>query len=122
MRAGADQHVGDLQRLLARVGLGDEQRVGVHTKLLGVVRVERVLGVDESGDPAGLLGAGDRMQRHRGLARGLRAVDLDDAAAWQPADAERHVQRDRAGRDHFHRHPGLVTEPHDRPLPNCRSI
>ena len=28
-RAGADQHVGDLQRLLAGVGLGDQQGVGV---------------------------------------------------------------------------------------------
>src|SRR5215470_4144116 len=68
-RAGADQHVGDFQRLLARVGLGDEQRVGVYAKLLGVVRIERVLGVDESGDPARLLHAGGRMQRHGGVMR-----------------------------------------------------
>ena len=35
-RAGADQHVGDLERLLAGVGLGDEQRVGVDAERLGV--------------------------------------------------------------------------------------
>ena len=51
-RAGADQHVGDLERLLAGVGLGDEQRVGVDAEGLRVVGVERVLGVDERGDAA----------------------------------------------------------------------
>ena len=33
-RAGADQHVGDLQRLLTGVGLGYQQRVGVHPSFL----------------------------------------------------------------------------------------
>src|SRR4051794_4427696 len=41
--AGADQHVGDLERLLPRVRLGDEQGVGVDTEGLGVLGVERVL-------------------------------------------------------------------------------
>ena len=113
-RAGADQHVGDFQRLLAGVGLGDEQPVGVHPELLGVLRVERVLGVDEGGDPAGLLCVGGRVQRHGGLPAALRPVDLDDPAAGYAADAERDVQRDRPGRDHLDRCPGLVTEPHDR--------
>ena len=94
--AGADQHVGDLERLLAGVGLRDQQRVGVDAELLGVLRVERVLGVDERRDAAGGLRVGDRVQGHRRLAGGLRAVDLDDAAARQAADAERDVERDRA--------------------------
>ena len=34
MRAGPDEHVRDLQRLLARVGLGNQQRVGVDAELL----------------------------------------------------------------------------------------
>jgi recombination protein RecA len=45
-RAGADQHVGDLERLLPGVGLGDQERVGVDPEGLGVLGVERVLGVD----------------------------------------------------------------------------
>src|SRR5215831_19054006 len=113
-RGGADQHVGDLQRLLAGVGLGDEQPIGVHAQLPGVVRVERVLGVDEGGDPAGLLRACGRVQGHRCLPASFRAVYLDDPAAGEAADAERDVQRDRPGRDHLDRRPGLVTEPHDR--------
>jgi len=50
--AGPDQHVRDLQRLLAGVRLGHKQRVGVAAELLGVVRVQRVLGVDEGRDAA----------------------------------------------------------------------
>ncbi len=51
-RVGADQGVGDLQRLLARVGLRDDQIVDVDAELAGVDRIERMLGVDEGGDTA----------------------------------------------------------------------
>ena len=50
------------------------------------------------------------------LPRGLRAVDLDDPAARQAADAERDVERDRAGGDDLDRRAGLVAEAHDRAL------
>ena len=66
-RAGADQHVGDLERLLTGVGLADQQRVGVDADGAGVLGVERVLGVDERGDAAGGLGVGHRVQGHRRL-------------------------------------------------------
>ena len=123
-RARAHQHVGDLERLLAGVRLRDQQVVDVDAELLGVVRVERVLGVDEGGDAAELLRLGDDLQRQRGLAGGFRAVDLDDAAARQAADAERDVER-RASRSRPPRcrrwprcSPSRMTEP----LPNCFSI
>ena len=51
-RRRAHQHVGDLERLLAGVRLGDEQLVDVHAELARVRGVERVLGVDERGDAA----------------------------------------------------------------------
>ena len=73
---GAHQRLGDLQRLLARVRLGDQQLVDVDAELLGVDRVERVLGVDEGGDAAQLLRLRDHVQGQRGLAGGLRPVDL----------------------------------------------
>ena len=98
-RAGAHQHVGDLQRLLAGVRLRDQQVVDVDAELLGVARIERVLGVDERGGAAAALHLGDHLQRQRGLAGGLRAVDLHHAAARQAADAERDVQPQRAGGD-----------------------
>ena len=62
------------------------------------------------------LGVGDRVQRHRGLTGGLRAVDLHDPATREPADAERDIERDRPGGDHLDRGPGLVAETHHRAL------
>src|SRR5579875_3136463 len=112
----ADEHVGDLQRLLPGVRLGDEQRVGVHAELLGVLGVERVLGVDERGDPPGLLRVRDGMQRHRRFPGGFRAVYLHDAPAREAAEAERDVQRDRPGGDHLDGDMPLLAEPNDRAL------
>ena len=63
-------------------------------------------------------------ERERGLAGRFRAVDLDHAAARQPADAERHVEAERAGGDHLdvasrrRASPIFMIEP----LPNCFSI
>jgi hypothetical protein len=51
-----------------------------------------VFGVDEGAGAADLLHLRDDLQRQRGLARRLGAVDLDHAAARQPADAERDVE------------------------------
>ena len=115
-RAGADQHVGDLERLLTGVGLGDQQRVGVDAEGLGVVGVERVLGVDEGDDAAGRLGAGHRVEGDRRLSGGLRTIDLHDPAARQPAQAEGHVEGDRPRGDHLERGTRLVAQSHDRAL------
>src|SRR6185369_2280867 len=60
--------------------------------------IERVLGIHERSSATGALRFSDDLQRQRGFARGFRAVDLDDAAARQSADAERDVQSERAGR------------------------
>jgi len=49
-------------------GWAHQQGVRVDAELLRVVGVERVLGIDEGCDAAGLLGAGHRMQCDRGLA------------------------------------------------------
>ncbi len=114
--AGADEHVGDLQRLLPGIGLGHQQRVGVDAERLGVLRVERVLGVDVGGDAAARLRVGHRVQSNRRLAAGLRAEDLYDPAAGQAADAERDVQRDRPGGYHPYRRPRLISKAHDRAL------
>jgi hypothetical protein len=50
------------------------------------------------------------------LAAGLRAVDLDHPPAWQAADAERDVERDRAGRDDLDRRANVVAQAHDGTL------
>ena len=116
-RAGADQRLGDFERLLAVVGLRDQQVVDIDAELAARSRIERVLDVDERRHAAGLLRLGDDVQRERRLARRFRAEDLDDAAARQSADAEREVERDRSGGDGRDRHDGvLLAEAHDRAL------
>src|SRR5688572_5338440 len=100
-RAGAHQHVRDFQRLLAGIRLRHQQFRHVDAELRGVHRIERVLGIHERCSAADALRLGDDLQGERGFARGLRAVDLDDAAARQPADAERNVQPERAGGHRF---------------------
>ena len=107
----------DLERLLARVGLGDQEIVQVDAELAGIDRIERMLRVDEGADAALLLGLGDGVQGQRRLARRFRPVDLDDAAAGQTADAERDVEAERTRRDGFDFHRLLaLAEPHDRAL------
>ncbi len=75
-----------------------------------------MLGVDERGDATGGLGVGHRMQSHGGLSRTLGAVDLDDPAAREAADAQRDVQGYGSGGDHLDRRGGALTEAHDRAL------
>ena len=114
--SGADQHVGDLERLLPGVGLRDEHGVDVDAELAGVLGVERVLGVDERRDAARPLRVRDGVQGERGLAGRLRAVDLDDATAGQPADAEGDVERDGPGGDDLDRRALVAAEAHHRAL------
>ncbi len=115
-RARPDQHVGDLECLLTAVGLGHQQRVGVDAELLGVLRVERVLGVNEGSDATAALRVGDRVQRHGRLTGRLRAKDLHNPPAREATEPQRHIERDRAARDDLDWCAPLVTEPHHRTL------
>ena len=108
---GADHHVGDLEGLLAAVGLVEQQFVEVYPQLLGVGGVHRVLGVDEEGGAAGLLGVGDDGEAEGGLARAFRAEDFDDAAAGESFPAEGQVEAEGAGRDPLNVHLGVAAEP-----------
>ena len=111
-RARFDEHVGDLQRLLTGVRLRDDEIVRVHAELARVLRVQCVLRVDERSDATGRLGVGHGVERHGGLTRGLRAVDLHDATPGEPTDAECHVERESAGGDDLDRRPGVIPQPH----------
>ncbi len=113
---GADQHVHDLQGLLTVVRLGQDQVVDVDAELLRVLGVEGVLRVHERDLAPGLLRVRHRVQGQGRLARGLGAVDLDDAAARQAADAECHVERGRPGRDDLDGLLRPVAHAHDRAL------
>ena len=69
--ARADERLGDLERLLAGVGLADEELVDVDAAGPGVARIEGVLDVDEGGDAAARLGLGEDVLADGGLARRL---------------------------------------------------
>ena len=113
--AGADQGFDDLKRLLAVVGLRDEQVVGVYAELFGVGGVEGVLGVDEGGEAAGLLGLGDDLEGDGGFTGAFRAEYLDDAATGNAADAEGGVEGDGTGGDDGDGTDGFLgAEAHDR--------
>jgi hypothetical protein len=100
--ARAQQHVDDLEGLLAGVGLRDEQVLHPDPQPAGVPDVEGVLGVDEGGDAAGLLHLGHGVKRQGRLAARLRPVDLDDPPARVAADAQRQVEARRAAGEGLH--------------------
>ena len=117
------EQLGDLERLLAGVGLRDEEVVDVDADLARVLRVHRVLGVDEGADAAAALRLGDHVVDERRLARatpGRRSRRCGRAAA------RRCRARGRATSDPVEIAPIgtwawsliFMTEP----LPNCRSI
>src|SRR5262245_33622644 len=115
--ARANQHLDDLERLLAVVGLRDEEVVDVDAQFLRVDRIERVLGVDKRRQAAQFLRFGDHLQRQRRLARRFRPEDFDDTPARQAADPEGEVDGDGAGRNRVDRLNGaLLAEAHDRTL------
>src|SRR5450755_3900010 len=98
-RAGAHEHVGDLERLFAIVRLRYQQVIDLDAEFFRINRVERMLRIDERRGAAMCLCRGDDRKRQRGLARGLWPIDLDDAATRDAADAERNIQAQRAGRN-----------------------
>ena len=116
-RARTHQRVGDLERLLAGVGLGNEEIVEVDAELARIDGIERMFGVDEGANAALFLRFRDHMQRQRRLARGFGPVNLDDPTARQAADAERDVEPERSGRHRLDLDRLLIlAEAHDRAL------
>ena len=90
--AGADEGFGNLQSLFAAIRLRNQQVIDIDAQLFGVGGVEGVLRVDKGRQAAGLLRLGNDLQRDGGLARGLRAENLNDAAAGNAAHAQSGVE------------------------------
>src|SRR6185312_1009861 len=76
----------------------DQEIVDIDPELARIAGIERVLGVDKGAGAAVFLCFRDDMQGERGLPRAFRPVNLDYPPARQPADAERDVEAERAGR------------------------
>ena len=111
--AGADQRLGDLQRLLTGVRLADVEVVNVHADLAGVDRIHGVLNINEAADAALFLGFGNYMQTEGRLARTLRAIDFDDSALGHASDAECDVDTEAAGWNCFDLQTGGIAQLHD---------
>ena len=112
-RAAADEHFRYFERLLAVIGLRNEQIIGVDAQRLRVNGIERVLRVDERRFAARLLRGGYDVQRQRRFAGGFRPVYLYYPAAGHTADSERQIETQRAGGNGFYVHLGLVAQSHN---------
>ena len=115
-RTGADQGLGDLQRLLTGIGLRDEQVLHVHTALGGVGGIEGVLHVDEGGDTAAFLGLGDDVLGDGGLASAFGAIYLGDPASGDPSHAEGAVEGQGTGGDDLYLEVSGLSQAHDRTI------
>ena len=108
-RAGTYQHVGDVERLFAVIGLGNEQFVGLDAEAGRIGDIQSVFRVDEGGHAALLLAFRDDVERERRLARGF-------AAARHAADTKRQIEADGTGGDDGHMNVRPVGQLHDRAL------
>ena len=104
--AGAHQDLRDLERLLAGIGLRDEEIVDVHAQLLRVLDVEGVLRVDVGRRAPEPLRIRHHVKRQRGLAARFRAEDLGHPAPGNAAHADGGVQVDGTRADRVHSDPG----------------
>ena len=62
-RTGAHQHVGDFQRLLTRVWLGNVEIIDIDTQFTGVLWIQSVFRIDKGTGSALPLGLGDNTER-----------------------------------------------------------
>jgi predicted Zn-dependent protease len=92
-----------VERLLARVRLGDEQVVGVDAQRLGVRGVHRVLGVDVGGLAAGLLEQGRAGEAVLYLEEQLRLLPSDSVSRKMLSDLEGGKPFTNGERARFHR-------------------
>src|SRR3546814_1380748 len=107
----------DLERLLPRGGLRDDEVIDIDAELLGIDRIEGMLGIHESRGAALLLSFSHRVQCERRLARAFRPVDLDDAAARETADPQGDIEPKRAGRQCPDLDRTAAAQTHGRRLP-----
>ncbi len=76
-----------------------------------------MLRINEGRGAAHLLRLGHHLQGQRRLTGGFRAIDFDNAAAWQAPDTQGHVQPDGTGGNRFDiAHRAGIAHAHDRSL------
>ena len=112
------QGLGNLQGLFAGIGLRHQKIIGLHPKFSGIGKIERMFGVHKGRRAAGLLRLRNRMETQRRLSRRFRAKNFHHSTAGQSPDPQRHVQRQRPGRDDLNVVKHVTrSEFHDRAFP-----
>ena len=116
-RPGPHKRVRNLKRLLARIGLRDQQLVNVYAKFFSILRVKRMLRINKGTDATGFLLFCNAVQCQRGLTGRLWPINFDDTPHWQAANAKRDIKAKRASRAR----PNILDCPfgaqlHDRPF------
>ena len=116
--ARSNQRLRDLQRLLPRIGLRDQEVLDIHAELGGVSYVQGMFDIHERREAATALGVGDHVEGESRLPRRLRPEDLGHPPPWNPADAGGVVETERPGGDRENIQLGTIgTKPHDGALP-----
>ena len=115
--AGTNHGLGNFQSLLTVIRLRNVEIVNIHTDILCIYRIQRMLCVNEAGNAAALLYLCNHVECYRGFTTGLRSVDLNDTALRHTAKAQRDIQTDGTGRNGFNIHIGAgIAQFHDRAL------
>ena len=97
-RARTHQCIGDLERLLARIGLGNQEIININAQLFGIGRIQRMLGINNRTGAPGLLRFSNNMQSQCGFTGTFRPVNFCNTPTGQPANAKANIQADRACR------------------------
>ncbi len=87
----AHQRVYNLQRLLTRVRLGNQQILGVNAAVCGIRAVHRVFSVNKGCIATRPLGTGNDVLAERRLTRSLGAIDLRNTPSRYTPHAQRQV-------------------------------
>ena len=114
--ARTNQVVGNFQRLLTVVRLGNNQVLRIYTQFLCVETVKRVLCINEGCDTACFLRFRDGVEGEGSLTRRFWSIDFNHTTAGIATDTEGHIQAQRARRNHFHFFYCVVAHAHDSPF------
>ena len=114
--ARTNQHVGNFQRLLTSIRLGDQEVIRVDAKGACIDGIKCVFSVDKCGVSTCFLRAGNCMKRNGRLTGGFRAIDFNDAPPRQTTNSKSDIKSQRTSRDHLHRGTRIISQSHDRTL------
>ena len=111
-RTRSNEVVGDFERLLAVVGLRDQEIFGIHAEVFRVELVESMLRVHDGTNAASFLAFCDGVDGKRSFAGRFRTIDFHNAALGVTANAEREIQGQTAAGNHVHFFHRLISEFH----------